>query len=1072
MNLDDTHAEPEGAPAPRPAPRGLGLVDPTGETRLSGAAAPAKRAIDPGLADTRISGEAAPGLADTHATETARPRPEVTDAELGLQRTLDSGSHGRLGRPELDDPEERRRRQALKARLFGDAAEAATIGRFRVLERLGAGGMGVVYAAYDDRLDRKVAIKVLRPDTAGEASKLRLMREAQAMARLSHPNIVGVHEVGEDAGSVFVAMEFIRGESLDAWLEQPRPWREILDVFVQAGRGLQAAHEAGLVHRDFKPANAILADDGRVKVLDFGLACAGEAAPPDPAAPGEAGSMLAVRLTRTGSMMGTPAYMSPEQHLGADVTAASDQFSFFVALYEALYGAPPFPTDDLVHLIAAVLEKPPIEPPAAAGVPAWIRAVVWRGLEKDPTKRFPDMAAALAALSRDPQRRRLRLAAITGLMLASAGASAAIVSAAEPAVGRCEGLAARVDPVWNDARVAAARSAFTANAGALGAGTWALLEPRLAAWVDAWTSVRADRCRALADGQLSEALHDRSVACLERQLARLDGLFRVFVAADAAAIEQAPSAVAALPAPAGCADAEFLLSEVPPPDDFAARAAVARGREALEQARASIDLGRFDDALARAGAVAGEARTLQYDPLLALAEAVRGDALQWKRDDVGADAALSAALELGLASGDDRVAAEALARRIFVRAELAGQPERALADRGIGRALLRRAGADPRLSWLFANNLAVAHERATHYDEAAARYEEALHAADALGDSIEGVYTRHNLGLLFLRLARFAEARALLADATAAAGRIFGADHPALLSFMDAEINLAQYTGRLRDADMLARRTLQMAARLPAANPGLVLPIVEIQARIAFERRDDDAARLAEQAESLARETYGPEHPRTAFTTFYTLAYRPERAPEYTATLAALSTINPQLWADSLINHARALLLARKADRVPALLAELRAPETWHKLPSGAHVGLALVEVDALLDLGRTREAAAALDALPADSEDVRRVQQRVEYHRGRLAWLEGQPDVAVAHLRRAVDGYRASFDDDHPEFLAVRLALARALHAAGAAQEADALAARLRDVYRSLGPRFAGELAALDDLAARPARP
>ncbi len=349
--------------------------------------------------------------------------------------------------------------------MFGEAEDAVKIGRFQVLGRLGAGGMGVVYTAYDERLDRKIAIKVLRSEGSGDQSRVRLQREAQAMARLSHPNIVAVHEVGEAEGGVFVAMEFVRGSSLDRWLETKQPWRRVVEVFSAAGRGLQAAHTAGLIHRDFKPANAILGDDGSVKVLDFGLARS-DASPADEAqAPG---SLMNLRLTRTGVMMGTPAYMSPEQLLGEPLTPASDQFSFFVALYEGLYRRLPFAGESLTELVEHVTSDRPAEAPAGSDVPAWLYRVVLRGLARAPADRFPDMAAALTALANDPARRRRRLAGALGLMLFSAGASVGAMQLGATDGGRCEGLAAATAPVWNDERITAARTAFSANAGSLG----------------------------------------------------------------------------------------------------------------------------------------------------------------------------------------------------------------------------------------------------------------------------------------------------------------------------------------------------------------------------------------------------------------------------------------------------------------------------------------------------------------------------------------------------------------------------------------------------------------------------
>jgi serine/threonine protein kinase len=226
---------------------------------------------------------------------------------------------------------------------------AARIGRFAVLSRVGEGGMGVVYAAYDGELDRRVALKLLAPGMVGPEGRARLRREAQAMAKLSHPNVVPIYEVGEHEGRVFVAMEFVEGQTLRAFCrDEVRAWEAVLAAGIQAGRGLAAAHEAGLIHRDVKPDNILIGDDGRARVVDFGLARRsddGEPREPRSARPNDEGgpkSSTRAPLTRAGTLMGTPAYLAPEQVERAAATAKSDQFSFCVTLYEALYGELPF----------------------------------------------------------------------------------------------------------------------------------------------------------------------------------------------------------------------------------------------------------------------------------------------------------------------------------------------------------------------------------------------------------------------------------------------------------------------------------------------------------------------------------------------------------------------------------------------------------------------------------------------------------------------------------------------------------------------------------------------------------
>jgi WD40 repeat protein/predicted Ser/Thr protein kinase len=304
---------------------------------------------------------------------------------------------------------ERLTRDRIHRSLFGELAQAPTIGRYTFLKELGQGGMGVVCTAYDPKLDRKVAIKLTRSlATASPESRARILREAQAMARLSHPNVVQVYEVGELREELFVAMEFIDGVDLSEWLAaERRSWREVQRVFIEAGRGLAAAHAAGLVHRDFKPANVFVGADGRVIVGDFGLARASEAAPV--AAPPDrkalaAASELATPLTATGALLGTPAYMAPESFEHNISDASSDQFAFCVALFEALHGRRPFAGGDVAALVRAVLHEEPTIP-AGANVPGWLQQVALRGLRKRPEERWPSMNALLAALSFDPAAR-------------------------------------------------------------------------------------------------------------------------------------------------------------------------------------------------------------------------------------------------------------------------------------------------------------------------------------------------------------------------------------------------------------------------------------------------------------------------------------------------------------------------------------------------------------------------------------------------------------------------------------------------------------------------------------------
>ncbi len=291
--------------------------------------------------------------------------------------------------------------ESAGASLPADVKVAQRLGRFVLLHPIGAGGMGSVFAAYDEQLDRKIALKLLHPLESAQGAQLRrVLREAQAMARVSHPNVVQVYEVGETGGHIYIAMEYIDGVTLTTWQQQQqRSWQDTLHSYLQAGQGLLAAHRRGLVHRDFKPDNVLIDREGRARVADFGLArVQGDmrVSTPD-AVPGRAAASGAP-LTAAGLIAGTPGYMSPEQYLGAAVDSRSDQFSFCVALFEALFQRLPFAGDNTAELAANALAGRRVTAAVNSPVPVAIRAALDRGLAREPAARYPSMAELLAVL--------------------------------------------------------------------------------------------------------------------------------------------------------------------------------------------------------------------------------------------------------------------------------------------------------------------------------------------------------------------------------------------------------------------------------------------------------------------------------------------------------------------------------------------------------------------------------------------------------------------------------------------------------------------------------------------------
>ncbi len=311
-------------------------------------------------------------------------------------------------------------------RVVASSIERGTkIGRFVVVTELGRGGMGAVYAAHDPQLDRQVALKVMRDASGEEEDRVRMLREGQAMARVTHPNVITVYEVGTENGVVFLAQELLDAGTLASWLEKPHTHAEILDKMIAAGRGLAAAHAVGLVHRDFKPENVLLGKDGRVRVADFGLARSesmmAEAlgvthkdaralavtnkggGPPGAETETDVARSPMSPLTRTGAVMGTPMFMAPEQHLGERADARSDQFAFCVSLYHALYKQWPFEGKTAPALADAVISGRMAPPPkaTAATVSPNLRKILLRGLATEPAARYSSMDALLADLERE-----------------------------------------------------------------------------------------------------------------------------------------------------------------------------------------------------------------------------------------------------------------------------------------------------------------------------------------------------------------------------------------------------------------------------------------------------------------------------------------------------------------------------------------------------------------------------------------------------------------------------------------------------------------------------------------------
>jgi tRNA A-37 threonylcarbamoyl transferase component Bud32/tetratricopeptide (TPR) repeat protein len=484
------------------------------------------------------------------------------------------------------------------------------VGRYRLVRLVGRGGMGEVYAAYDPELDRRVAIKILRHDASpGDIEAARLLREAQAVAKLSHPNVVAIYDVGTAEGRIFLAMELVEGETLATWLDRRRrSVGEILRMFAMAGRGLAAAHRVGIVHRDFKPQNVMVSDDDTARVMDFGLAARGESA-----------TEHQPRLTRAGSILGTPLYMSPEQFRGQPVDPRADQFSFCVALWEALSGGRPFEGATLLELRAAVLAGRPRPGPLRSRMPRRIRAALERGLSVDRSRRFPDMTALLAALAGTPKQPGRQTVLVVGAAALALLGGVALVSRirASRSAATCDPTA-KLAGVWESGPEGRPRRemrvAFLATDVPDARQRFERTSQILDNYADGWLGLSRDACEAVRDG--AEPVTALRARCLDRRRAELAALTDALAHADTKVVRRAIGAALSLHRTDSCNDLGTLEAAFPPPAEPRARARVDLLTGRLLALRARAETGHDWQEAEPIGTLTEEIRAAAYEPLL------------------------------------------------------------------------------------------------------------------------------------------------------------------------------------------------------------------------------------------------------------------------------------------------------------------------------------------------------------------------------------------------------------------------------------------------------------------------
>jgi tetratricopeptide (TPR) repeat protein len=729
-------------------------------------------------------------------------------------------------------------------------------GRYVLLEALGAGGMGTVRAAYDRELDRKIALKFLHLESSSPEAYARLKREAQAMARLEHPNVVTVYDVGQlDDGTLFVAMELVAGQNLRTWMKQRRTWREVRDAFLQAGRGLAAAHAVGLVHRDFKPDNVLVGRDGRVRVADFGLAREAGAA-------GGEGDGGGAPATGDRGVAGTPPYIAPERYDRDTADPRTDQFSFCVALHEALYGLAPFAGDTPESLREA--KRAGVLPPAPRGaeVPGWLRAVVVRGLSPRPEERYPRMEALLEAMAADPQRRRRRIAAGAALLVALVAG----LAEAQRARGLvCRGADRKLVGLWDEPARAAVRAAFAATRLPYAARAADEVVSSLDRYGVELVAAHTEACEATQlRREQSAAVEDLRMACLQERLAGVGALARLLGGADAQAVENAARAVSGLPPVSDCANVTALEGPLAPPAEPQARARIEALRARLAEAAALRRLSKDDQALALAERTLADAQALGFGPLVAevLMEVGR------VRENLGAAAVAEQRYREAVVAGElghhDRVVAGAATYLILD----VGMTE-ARSDEGrwwgtLAAAAVERAKAGPFAASEVERSLGELDLDNGRSPEAGRHLQRALTLFRASGNQDLFAHARllFALGKLAGREGRPDEALASVHQGVALIESELPG-HPALARAHQQQAEIAYDLGHYQEALDEYRAALQMdTANKPPGHPAVAGQLADLGLVLAVMGRVDEALEQLAKGRALYEKAYGPDHPR------------------------------------------------------------------------------------------------------------------------------------------------------------------------------------------------------------------
>lgn len=755
-----------------------------------------------------------------------------------------------------------------KARRGAPLRRGDLVGRYVIIDVSAgedAAGHGS-YAAFDPELDRRVVLKVmptasLDPDQV--LRQRRLQREAQAMARVNHPNVLAVHDVGEHDGQLFVAMEHVEGMTLRAWLAaETRPWRDVLAAFVSAGRGLQAAHDRKLVHRDFTPDNVIVTDDGRICVWGFGSvrATASRSSPGSQERRMSADMVFRTQLTRREDVIGSPAYMAPEQQQGDKVTAAADQFSFCVALYEALFGKHPFAGDTTADRRLAAMQWR-VEPPDRSEVSIPIRRAIDRGLAPEPHLRHGSMADLIDVLTRGTQRRRRIIAGLSVVGLAVVVASGWMLHR-HNAQQACLAAAASIEELWSDQARATLLDSLERTGSVYAQVAYEQAELELDEFSKAWSSARLDVCQAALDHDVEPEHVRAAVACLDEQAAAVEVQIELLPEITRDYIYTTTAALRRARRPAACLDYHLVAR-----GEARSEAALAAGLEArrlylrgsIRERRAQYDAAQalFEQAREQAELAGAAAALASAHTGLGLVAHARGDY-------VGAREQLEIAFEVAVSAGADIEAGEAARLLTGVVGHRLRRPRAALAWAELSAAYFDLAGVPEdslrRAMLLEEVGIVRQHSDPEQAIENVRRAYELTVAGFGEGHP-ESARVLNNFANMLLETGRLAEAQAAYERVIARERLLFGRDHPFVADAMHNLGLVLRTRGELDEAEVHLDAALDLRLEILDDNhPALAVSYLGL-AQLEAERRDFDAMLQAtDRAEAiLAQHPPSPE---------------------------------------------------------------------------------------------------------------------------------------------------------------------------------------------------------------------